>query len=245
MKVLILAGGYGTRLYPLVKNTSKALLDVQGKPIIDYTLDKVRDVEDLKQILVVTNDKFHNDFEKWSEERSSYPASIKVINDGTKSNEDRLGSIGDIDFVLNCESIDDDLLVVGGDNIFDFNLSEYIAFAQGNVPGVTIGAYDIHSIEDASKFGVVELGDDGKVISFEEKPEKPKSSLIAMCFYYLSKQSLGFISQYIKESQKADKAGEYIRWLSEKNDVYGFNFKGKWYDIGSIESYEEAQKNFS
>ncbi|MFA5087989.1 MAG: nucleotidyltransferase family protein [Candidatus Omnitrophota bacterium] len=245
MKVLILAGGYGTRLYPIVKNTSKPLLEVQGKPIINYILEKIKDSEKLTQVLVVTNDKFYADFRKWRERQRAFPVDIKVFNDGTKTPEDRLGSIGDIHYVLEREDVDDDLLVVGGDNIFDFNLEDYVAFARKNSPGVSIGVYDIGTLQEAKKFGVVQVDKKGKVVSFIEKPEKPLSSLIAMCFYFLPKETLHLIGQYLKECKKSDTSGDYIRWLSQKSDVYAFKFQGQWYDIGSIESYREAQERFS
>jgi glucose-1-phosphate thymidylyltransferase len=245
MKVLILAAGYGTRLYPLIKDTPKPLLEVHRRPLIDYILDTVQDHKPLTEVLVVSNDKFYSYFEAWAlEKRKTFPVDITIINDGTKTPEDRLGSIGDIHFVLRQEDIQDDLLVVGGDNLFDFNISEYCQFSQSHGRSVTIGVYDIGKIEEAAKFGVVALDKTGKITSFEEKPKSPKSSLIAMCFYYLPRNSLQLIPAYIEETKKSDKAGDYIKWLCAKQDVYGFQFLGKWYDIGSIESYQEAKKAF-
>jgi len=182
MKVLVLAGGYGTRLYPLVKDTPKALLDINGKPIVHHIIDRVTQIDNVEEILIVTNDKFYSQILAWAEKQSSSAFKIKVFNDGTMSNEDRLGSIGDINFVVQQDQTDTDMLVVGGDNLFDFDLNEYSRFAQQNAPSVTIGVFDIENIDEANKFGVVQLDSAGKVISFEEKPEKPKSSLIAMCF---------------------------------------------------------------
>ena len=244
MKVLILAAGYGTRLYPLVVNTPKPLLEVKGKCLIDYSLDKVRNAKSLNEVLVVTNNKFFEVFKDWAKKHSKFPAPIKIINDGTKTPDDRLGSVGDIHFTIQQENIEDDLLVIGGDNLFDDDLSQYFAFAEEKNPAATIGVYDIHSLKDATKFGVVDIDNYGKIISFEEKPEKPKSSLIAMCVYYFPKATVGLVAKYLNESHKADKAGDYIKWLSQKNSVYAFQFRGKWYDIGSIESYREAQEKF-
>ncbi|HLF18109.1 MAG TPA: nucleotidyltransferase family protein [Candidatus Omnitrophota bacterium] len=245
MKVLILAAGYGTRLYSLVKDTAKTLLDINGKPIIDHIVEHLRDLPDIKEILVITNDKFYQQIKRWSQGYSSQDVKVTVINDGTKSNEDRLGSIGDINFVLKNMKVADDLLVIGGDNLFNFNLDQFARFAQSRPKDVTIGVFDIKDKSQANKFGVVELGKDGKVASFEEKPAKPKSSLIAMCFYYLPKKTLGLIADYLVQSGKSDRAGDYVIWLKSTHDVYGFQFSGKWYDIGSIESYHEAQQAFS
>ncbi len=245
MKALILAAGYGTRLAAIATNTPKPLLEVGSKPLIEHILDRLFLFEDLNEVLVVTNDKFYGHFQEWAKKFTGHRVKMTVLNDGTKTNEDRLGSVGDIHFALQQKKINDSLIVVGGDNLFDFDLKAFYAFAKGKPKdSVTIGVYDIHSIPEATKFGVVELGKDGKIISFEEKPEKPKSSLIAMCFYYFTPATVNLVFNYLKESKKADKAGDYIRWLSEHNNVYAYTFTGTWYDIGSVESYREAQEKF-
>ena len=245
MKALILAAGYGTRLYSLVKDTPKALLAINGRPIIDYILDRIRDINGLNEVVLVTNDKFYLNFQQWAGRQNAFPHPIRIVNDGTKTPDDRLGSIGDIEFALKETQITDDVLVVGGDNLFDYNISAYIDFARTKSPSVSIGLYDIGDLKAATQFGVVGLDENAKIISFEEKPEKPRSTLVAMCFYYLPKSSLGLINDYLTESKLSDTAGDYIRWLYQKNGVYGFVFTGKWYDIGSVEAYKEAQKEFS
>ena len=244
MKVLILAAGYGTRLYSLVKDKPKALLEINNKPLINYILDRIGNLSNLTEVFIVTNEKFYAVFQEWADQQPVLPYAITIINDDTKSPEDRLGSIGDIDFSIKQERIDDDLLVIGSDNLFDFNIDEYIEFAQSKVSSVSIGLYDINDWKSAVNFGIVLLGEDHKIVSFEEKPEKPKSTLAAMCFYYLPKNSLCMVEDYLVETGKSDKAGDYIRWLCQKNDVYGFKFIGKWYDIGSVEAYKEAQEKF-
>jgi len=220
------------------------LIDVADKPLLNHILNRFDNVPQLTEVIVVTNNKFYSTFEEWSKEQEGLPYTIKIVNDGTNTNDDRLGSIGDIDFVLKNVDVDDDLLVVGGDNLFDFNLKDYIDFAESKNDCVSIGVYDIGKIEEATKFGVVAKDDDGKITSFEEKPEQPKSSLIAMCFYFLPKATLGLLDKYLKESGKSDKAGDYIKWLYQQNDVFAFKFEGKWYDIGSVESYNEAREKF-
>ncbi len=245
MKVLILAAGYGTRLYPIVKDTPKPLLEIQGTPLINYLIEKVKDFEGLSEILVVTNDKFFGVFCDWAKGFSHLKAKITVVNDGTKTPDDRLGSIGDMNFVLGNQDVREDLFVLGGDNLFDYRLDEFVSFARAQAPHVSIGLYDIHDKNAATRFGVVELCPDrGKILSFEEKPAQPRSTLIAMCSYYFPKESLGFLQEYLDETHKTDKAGDYIHWLVEKKEVYGFQFEGSWYDIGSIESLEEAQQKF-
>ncbi len=244
MKGLILAAGYGTRLYPYIKDTPKPLLDVAGQPIIDYLLADVQGLPDLDKVTVVSNEKFYDHFCRWARDQKGRSFEIKVISDGTSSPENRLGSIGDIIFALDAEKIVDDVLVLGGDNLFDFGLKEFVAFAQSKSPSVSLGLYDIGQIAEATKFGVAAVDANKKIISFEEKPKKPKSSLIAMCCYFLPRESLATVKRYQQQTNKADKAGEYIKWLSEQTDVYGFKFQGTWYDIGSIESYQDAQMVF-
>ena len=244
MIVLILAAGYGTRLYPLVKDTPKALLDINGRPLLNYILDKIEQVDGLNGVIVVTNNKFHKNFEHWKKDLGKFVEPIEIINDGTDTPEDRLGSIGDINFVLRQRCIDDDLLVIGGDNLFDYSLEDYVRFSKTKNPSVVIGLYDIHDLTQATKFGVVKLDTDGKIISFEEKSQQPQSTLIAMCCYYLPRKVLSTVRDYLSETKRSDTSGDYIRWLTQKYNVYGFQFTGRWYDIGSIESYKEAVNKF-
>ncbi len=245
MKVLILAAGYGTRLYPLVVDTPKPLLEVADKPLINHILEKLVNLPDLSELLVVTNQKFEKNFLAWAQEtQNKFPARIRIINDGTTTPENRLGSVGDIDFTIRSLGIEEDLFVLGGDNLFDYQLESFVSFSKAKTNAVTVGLYDIRNLKDATMYGVVELGADGKVKSFEEKPASPKSTLISMCCYYFPKSTLVHLDEYKKASGKMDKAGEYIRWLSEEKEVCGFKFFGKWYDIGSIESYQEAQEKF-
>ncbi len=244
MKVLILAAGYGTRLASIATDTPKPLLLIANKPLINHIVEKLIELPKLNELIVVTNQKFHTHFENWAKQtQKNFPAPIRIVNDATTKPENRLGSVGDIDFVINKLKINDDLFVLGGDNLFDYHLKDFVAFANKN-SALTVGLYDIHNVKDASMYGVVELGKDGKVQSFEEKPANPKSTLVSMCCYYFPKKTLAYLEQYKKSSGKMDKAGEYISWLAKEKEVYGFTFSGKWYDIGSIESYHEAQAKF-
>ena len=245
MKALILAAGYGTRLYPLTQNTPKPLLPIKNKPLIDYLLDKIENVRDLSQIMVVTNSKFCPHFREWAGNHKKFHDKILIIDDGTKSNDDRLGSMGDIDFVLKNAPVKEDLLILGGDNLFDQNLEAFLDLASKKKPRVTVGVFDIKDKNEAKLFGVLGLDQNKKITSFEEKPAEPKSSLIGMCLYFLPKESLGRVADYIHASDKKDTSGDYIKWLSQKEEVYAFTFQGTWYDIGSLESYHDAQKNFS
>ena len=244
MKVLILAAGYGTRLQAISKNTAKPLLPINGKPLIDFILDRIVDLKNLTEIIVVTNSKFYADFQNWARSHKQVKIPIQVLNDGSTAPENRLGSIGDINFVLHQVKMEEDLLVVGGDNLFDYSLADYTFFAQKNRPAATIGLYDIGNLSEATKYGVVAIDAKGKVTSFEEKPPQPKSTFISMCCYYFPVASFSLVKRYLESSNKSDLAGDYIKWLSLNSEVYGFKFNGKWYDIGSVESYHEAQAKF-
>ncbi len=242
MKALILAAGYGTRLASVIQDTPKPLIPVGHRPLIDYTVEKLKPIAGFSEIVVVTNNRFYENFLQWSKTHTD--VNIRVVNDGTNTNEERLGSVGDLNYVWSKEKAADDWLIIGGDNLFDQRLDSFMSFVLSKAPAVTIGLYDIGGIKAAVKFGVCALDQNGKVISFQEKPEHPASSWIAMCLYYFPKQTLGYIEEYRKESNALDAAGSYIKWLSENKNVYGFQFSGKWYDIGSIESLEDARVHF-
>ncbi len=244
MQALILAGGYATRLYPLTKDTPKPLLPIQDKPLIDYLLDKMIPIKDLSSVIVVTNDKFYSPFRTWAQGHKDFPVEIQVINDETKTNEDRRGSIGDCDFVLKKGLIQEDLLVIGGDNLFDQDLKGFLRWARQKSPAIAAGLFDIQDKAKATQFGVATLDQQKKVSSFEEKPRIAQTSLIGMCLYFFPKPALGRIGEYLKESKKSDTTGDFIKWLSQKEPVYGFVFTGKWYDIGSLEAYQEAEERF-
>jgi len=243
MKALILAAGYGTRLASVIKDTPKPLIPVGNRPLIDYVVEQLADIKPLSEIVVVSNNKFTPYFQKWAGALGGR-LPIRVVNDGTNTPEERLGSVGDIRFVWQKESSLQDWLIIGGDNLFDGDLSQFIDFAISKSPAVSIGVYDIKDIRAAAKFGVLAIDANQKVVSFQEKPPNPASSLITMCLYYFPKQTLGYLGEYLSESKAVDAAGSYIQWLSEKKNVYGFQFSGKWYDIGSIESLEEARAHF-
>lgn len=243
MKVLILAAGYGTRLKTIAEDIPKPLLPINNKPLINYIIDRVKNVSGLSEIIVVSNNKFFDQFYQWAK-KLDISVKVTVVNDRSNSPEDRLGSIGDIEFGIKDAGIDDDLLVIGGDNLFDFDIQAYISFANEKGASVSIGAYDIGSIEEARLYGVLVLDENKKITSFMEKPDNPLSSLVSMCFYYFPKVKLAALTEYLSRSEKSDRAGDFIRWLTENNDVFGFQFDGTWYDIGSVESYHEAQEKF-
>jgi glucose-1-phosphate thymidylyltransferase len=244
VKALILAGGYATRLYPLTKKFPKPLIEIKGRPIIDYIIDKLELVGGLNEIYVVTNNKFITNFRRWAKTVKS-SKKITLVNDLTRSNRDRLGAIGDINFVIKKKKVKDDLLVVGGDNLFSGSLQGFLDASRKHVFSAGIGLYKLKHKKDASRYGVVKLDKLKRVIGFQEKPRHPESSLVAMCLYYFSKNYLYLVNAYLQEKKKkADATGSYIIWLKDKAQVYGHVFSGSWFDIGDYKYLNEAKEVF-
>ncbi|MCD6459302.1 nucleotidyltransferase family protein [bacterium] len=241
MKAVIMAAGYATRLYPLTKDKPKPLLPVGGKPIIEYIIGKLEVFENIDTVYVVTNDKFYSHFCKWQNE-FDYHIPVEILNDGTLSNDDRLGAIGDMNFVITEKNIDDDLIVVAGDNLFDFDLAKLKNFSADK--NIVICAYDVNDYKLATQYGIVSLDSNGKVISFVEKPENPPSTLAALGIYLFKKNKVSLITKYINDGNTADAPGYFIQWAYKNDEVYSYIFKGVWYDIGDLISYQRADKKF-
>ena len=240
MKVLILAAGYGTRLYPYTKNFPKCLLTIRRKPIIQYLVEKLADV-DCSKIIVVTNARFYRHFKSW--QKTCQDSRVSIVNDGTRTPEDRLGAIGDMNLVFRRERAGEDFLVLGGDNFFEEPLENFITEGRRRKKSVTIGVFRLKRRRDASSYGVVELDARKKVVGFEEKPARPRSNLIGMCLYYFPKASVRLLGDYLADSANTkDTIGSYIRWLSRSGGMYGSVFKHSWFDIGSVQSYRQAQQ---
>jgi glucose-1-phosphate thymidylyltransferase len=243
MKGIILAAGYATRLYPLTKDKSKPLLAVKGEPIIDYILGKIEGITDLDRVYVVTNNKFYDDYVEWSAS-SPFSKEIVIVNDNTLEDETKLGAIGDIDYVLKSQNIDDDILIIAGDNLFNFNIESFIKKGYNVKPSASMGVYDIKDIKTASLYGIVALDEKGLIVEFQEKPDNPKSTLAAVGIYFLPKNIARSITNYLSEGNSSDQPGHFMTWLSKQGKLYGFELTGDWYDIGSIESYNKANESY-
>jgi len=238
MRVLILAAGYGTRLYPVTIDLPKALISIKGKPLIDFIMDKViilSEQIDIEEIIIVSNHKFYGKFMKWKDNART---KVTVINDGTKSPDERLGAIGDIRFVLDRRE-DDDWLILGSDNFFNWNLNDFVNFALRKKPYPCVGVYDIGDKESLSNFGVVDLEVDMRVRNFIEKPRYSSNGMVATCIYFFSRESLSLFTSFLKEGEDNDASGKYIEWLVRKHVVYGYTFNGKWLDIGHRDALKE------
>ena len=241
MKVLILAAGYATRLYPLTKDKAKPLLPIKGRPIINFIIKGIEPLDEVDKIYVVTNQKFYDIFCQWRDDYR-FDKEIEIINDETLQDETKLGAIGDIDYVIKKRDIKDDLLIVAGDNLFNFNLTEFRDKAKKVAPAVSLGIYDVKEKELAKLYGVVSLNDNNQILELQEKPKMPKSSLIAVGVYLIPKEKLGLIHNYLGEGNTPDEPGYFIRWLCQKDRVYGIPLVGEWFDIGSLESYHKANE---
>lgn len=244
MKIIVLAAGYAVRLQPLTLHTPKSLLTVGGRTIMDRIMERIAGLGGSDRIYIVTNARFAGKFSDWVGQ-SAEKSRISVINDGSTTNENRLGAIGDLDLVIEGNSIDDDVLVVAGDNLFDLDLKKFLEFARARTDGVSIAAYDVGDVALAKNYGVVKLDAGGRVIDFEEKPPQPKSTLTSTGIYYFPKNKISFIKEYVKMQDKLDAPGYYIGWLAKNDRVYGFSFLEDWYDIGNIESYRKADMKYT
>jgi len=244
MRALILAAGYATRLYPLTREFPKPLLEVGGKPLLDHIIAKIEGEEQVKAITVITNNKFFPQFKEWAAKRK-FARPLNLVDDKTLTLDDRLGAIGDMHFAILDQGLQEDLLVLGGDNLFDTPLKGFLDFAKSKDSPV-IGVYDIREKSLASQYGVIGLDADSRVVDFEEKPKTPKYSQIAMCLYYFPKAKLGLIGEYAaSRPEKRDATGFYIDWLRKREPVYGYVFEGRWFDIGDPRYYNEAKERFN
>jgi glucose-1-phosphate thymidylyltransferase len=243
MNALILAAGYATRLYPLTLDKAKPLLVVGGKPIIEWVVDNLRGVPDLETIYIVTNDKFAADFEAWSQRYRGRRREFKfkIINDGSRSDEDKLGAIGDINFVVTRENLtQSSLLVVAGDNLFTESLADFVAQARGTE--ATVGVYDVGDREAIKKYGNITVDAEGIITRFEEKPREPQGTLAAIALYYYSPGVLSLLKTYLAAGDNPDQPGRFVQWLYTRKPVKTFQIKGRWLDIGSKETLENADK---
>jgi glucose-1-phosphate thymidylyltransferase len=246
MKVIILGAGYATRLYPLTLTRPKPLLPVAGKPMIDYVLDNLAPIGGLDRIIIVTNAKFADPFQKWADDYRATRANLDftIVNDGSTDDSNKLGAIGDLHLVINREKIDDDVIVVAGDNLFSEPLTAFGKFCREKQEPV-LAVYDVGSLEDIKKYNAITFDASGKITFFEEKPKQPTSTVTGIALYFYPRKTIPLIKQYIAEGNNPDQPGRLVQWLYPRTPVYVWNVPGVWYDIGSKETLEEASRIFA
>lgn len=240
MKCLILAAGYATRLYPLTENFPKPLLKVGDKTILDRLIDDIDSARIVDEFIVISNHKFARHFENWACEK---PQKITVVDDGTESNETRLGAVRDIQFAIDALSLDSDMLVIAGDNLLDFSLTRFIDYAKGKKTSCIMRYYE-PDMNRLKKCGVVTTDENDLILNMEEKPLEPKSNWCCPPFYYYTKEDSKLVRRGIESGCKTDAPGSYIAWLCTKTPVHAMEMPGKRYDIGNLESYAKVKEEY-
>jgi len=245
MKILILAAGYATRLYPLTLTKPKPLLNVAGRPMIEHVLDNIAPIPGIDRVYVVTNDKFAAPFQQWADQyrASGSKLNFTIINDGSTDDTNKLGAIGDLNLVLEREQVDDDLIVVAGDNLFSESIEAFGKFCrEKNAP--VLGVYDVGDLEAIKKYNAISIDGDGCITYFEEKPQVPQSTLTGIALYFYPRATLPLIRQYVAEGNNPDQPGRLVQWLYPRTPFYTWRVPGLWFDIGSKETLEEANEIF-
>lgn len=240
MKCLILAAGYATRLYPLTENFPKPLLKVGEKTILDWLIDDIDTLSLVDEYVVISNHKFAHHFDAWAKEKSQ---KITVVDDGTESNETRLGAVKDIQFAVDKLGLDDEMLVIAGDNVLDFSLTKFISYAKEKGTSCMMRYYEA-SEERLKKCGVVTVDESDLVLDMTEKPEYPASHWCCPPFYFYTKEDAKLVEQGIAAGCGTDAPGSYAAWLCKETKVYAMEMPGRRYDIGNLESYEKVQKEY-
>lgn len=240
MKCLILAAGYATRLYPLTENFPKPLLEVRGKTILDWLLEDIDKSGVVDQYVVISNHKFARQFQAWADQ---HRLPITVLDDGTESNETRLGAVRDVQFAIDALALHDDLLVIAGDNLLDFSLTEFISYQREKQTSCVMRYYE-PSTEKLRKTGVAVVDEADRILSMEEKPAEPKSHWCTPPFYIYKTSDVGLVKVGIDSGCGVDAPGSFIAWLSSVTPVHAYEMPGKRYDIGNLQSYEEVKQNY-
>ena len=240
MKCLILAAGYATRLYPLTENFPKPLLEVGGKTILDWLVDDIDTAGLVDEYVVISNHKFAHHFDKWAATKS---VKVTVVDDGTSSNETRLGAVKDIQFAIDQLGLDDDMLVIAGDNVLDFSLTKLLRYAVEKNTSCIMRYFEPEE-KKLVKCGVVEINEADRILSMEEKPAQPKSHWCCPPFYYYTREDAKLVAKGIESGCGTDAPGSYIAWLCTQTPVHAMEMPGKRFDVGNLESYNKIKEAY-
>ena len=240
MKCLILAAGYATRLYPLTENFPKPLLEVGGKTILDWLVDDIDTAGLVDEYVVISNQKYAHHFDKWAATKAM---KVTVVDDGTSSNETRLGAVKDIQFAMDQLGLDDDMLVIAGDNVLNFSLTQFVRYAKEKGTSCIMRYYEPEE-KKLVKCGVVEINSDDRILSMEEKPACPKSHWCCPPFYYYTREDAKLVEKGIASGCGIDAPGSYIAWLCTQTTVYAMEMPGKRFDVGNLESYNKIRQEY-
>ena len=240
MKCLILAAGYATRLYPLTENFPKPLLKVGEKTILDWLLDDIDTAGLVDSYVVITNHKFAHHFHDWA---ASHPLPIAVVDDGTSTNETRLGAVRDIQFAIDALRLDDDLLIIAGDNVLDFSLTAFLRYAKEKGTSCVMRYYESDE-KRLKKSGVAELGENDRLMNLEEKPENPRFHWCTPPFYFYLRKDAAMIRKAIADGCGVDAPGSLVAWMCRRTRMHSMEMPGSRYDIGNLESYEKVQREY-
>lgn len=240
MKCLILAAGYATRLYPLTENFPKPLLTVGEKTILDWLIDDIDTLGEVDEYVVISNHKFAHHFDKWASEKTQ---KITVVDDMTETNETRLGAVKDIEYAIEKLGLDDDMLVIAGDNVLDFSLTKFISYAKEKNTACIMRYYEPDE-KKLLKCGVVTIDENDKVIRMTEKSPTPETHWCCPPFYYYTKEDAKLITKGIESGCGTDAPGSYIAWLCGETAVHAMEMPGSRYDIGNLESYKKVQEEY-
>lgn len=248
MNAIILAAGFGTRLYPLTKSMPKALLKIGDKTILDHLVGKLEACPVITKIILVTNGRFALDFMEWAKKgKGRYQKPISIVENKIYEPEKRLGAVRDLRLGTQAERDQaDGFLVLLGDNYFDFPLAHFVnLYCTGHRDTAFVGLYDVKDPQLASQYGVAQVDHNNQITDFEEKPPVPKSTRVSAGVYYLPNKFQLRLFEYLElEKLNPDKLGDFIAWLSRKEPLYGIDFDGTWFDIGDHESFERARSHF-
>ena len=240
MKCLILAAGYATRLYPLTENYPKPLLKVGEKAIIEWLIEDLHPTGEISEYIVISNHKFADHFRNWAK---SYPYPVTILDDGTSTNETRLGAVCDIQFAIDSLGIDDDLLILAGDNVLDFSLSSFIRYAKEKASSCTMRYYESETAR-LRKSGVSIIDEQERLLSLEEKTAEPKSNWCTPPFYFYTKEDVRAIRTAIEDGCGTDAPGSLVAWMCQHSTLHSMEMPGSRYDIGNLESYRAVQESY-